>query len=116
MAAQRPIDEGSAQLLHAPPQASAQQTPSTQKLLSHSLAAAHVWPGGLSPQLPATQAWPGWQSSSIVHFVAQAVPLQRYGQQFCTPGARHTPRPSQVPAVSRRSPAHAGATQIVSAA
>ena len=38
---QRPIAEGSAQLRQAPWQASAQQTPSTQKLLAHSLAAAH---------------------------------------------------------------------------
>jgi hypothetical protein len=76
-AAQRPIEDGSAQLLHAPAQASAQQTPSTQKLLAHSLAAAQAWPGGLGPQLPSTQAWPGWHSSSFVHFVEQAAPLQR---------------------------------------
>jgi hypothetical protein len=114
--AQRPIEDGSAQLLHAPLHSSAQQTPSTQNPLAHSLAAAHAWPGGLGPQLPSTQAWPGWHSSSAVHFVAHAVPLQRYGQQFWTPGARHTPWPLHVPAVSRRSPEQAGGTQIVSAA
>jgi hypothetical protein len=81
-AAQRPIEEGSAQLLHAPAQASLQQMPSTQKLLAHSLAAAHACPFGFGPQLPATQAWPGWQSSSIVQLVVHDVPLQRYGQQF----------------------------------
>jgi hypothetical protein len=51
-----------------------------------------------------------------VHFVAQAFPAQRKGQQFCTPGARQVPTPSQVPAVSRREPAHDGGEQIVSAA
>jgi hypothetical protein len=48
--------------------------------------------------------------------VAQAVPAHLYGQQFCTPGARQVPEPSQVPAVSRRVPAHDGGEQIVSAA
>jgi hypothetical protein len=47
-----PIEEGSAQLRQAPMQASAQQTPSTQKLLLHSLAAAHGCPSDLGPQLP----------------------------------------------------------------
>jgi hypothetical protein len=37
---QRPIDDGRAQLRQAPAHASAQQTPSTQKLLTHSLDAA----------------------------------------------------------------------------
>jgi hypothetical protein len=50
--AQRPIDEGRAQLRQAPWHASAQQTPSTQKLLMHSPAAAHGWPLGFGPQLP----------------------------------------------------------------
>jgi hypothetical protein len=114
--AQRPIEDGSAQLLQVPSHASAQQTPSTQKPLAHSVAAAQVCPGGFGPQLPATHACPGWQSSSTVHFVTQALLLHRYGKQFCTPGARHAPRPLHVPAVSRRSPAHAGGVQIVSAA
>jgi hypothetical protein len=36
--------------------------------------------------------------------------------QLWTPGGRHVPRPSQVPAVFRRSPLHEGAAQTVSAA
>jgi hypothetical protein len=76
-AAQWPIDEASAQLLQAPVHASAQQTPSTQKPLAHSVAAAQVWPRGLGPQLPATQAWPGSQSSSVAHFERQAFVPQR---------------------------------------
>jgi hypothetical protein len=53
---QRPIEEGSAQLRQAPWQPSAQQTPSTQKLLAHSEAAAQLWPFCFLPQLPFTQA------------------------------------------------------------
>jgi hypothetical protein len=115
---QRPIDDGSAQLRQAPPHAPSQQTPSTQKLLMHSLAAAHGWPFGLAPQLPfASQIWPSTQSASLVHLGMQAPSRQRYGAQPCTPGVRHVPRPLHVPAVLRRSPPlHDGATQIVSAA
>jgi hypothetical protein len=29
--------------------------PSTQKVLAHSVAAAHTWPFAFGPQLPATQ-------------------------------------------------------------
>ena len=50
-----PSDDASAQLLHAPWQASAQQTPSTQKLLAHSPAAAQACPFDLGLQLPPTQ-------------------------------------------------------------
>jgi hypothetical protein len=58
MEAQRPIDDGSAQLRHAPWQVSAQQTPSTQKPLLQSVPFAQAWPLCLGPQLPPTQAWP----------------------------------------------------------
>jgi hypothetical protein len=51
-AVQRPIDDGSAQLRHAPPHASPQQTPSTQKPLPHSLGSAQGAPFGFGPQLP----------------------------------------------------------------
>jgi hypothetical protein len=112
---QRPIDDGSAQLRHAPWQASVQQIPSTQKVLAHSAPVAHICPFCLGPQLPATHAWPAWQSASVAHFVLHAAFTQRYGWQVCTPGARQTPTPSHVPAVLRRSLAHDGATQMVSA-
>jgi hypothetical protein len=52
---QVPREEASAQLRQAPWQASPQQTPSTQKLLAHSPAAAQVWPFDLGPQLPLMQ-------------------------------------------------------------
>lgn len=113
--AQRPIADGSAQVRQAPWQASAQQTPSTQKVLAHSAPLAQVWPFCLGPQLPATQAWPDWQSASLAHFVLHAPPEQRNGAHACTPGGRQTPSPLQVPAVSRRSPEHEGGVQIVSA-
>jgi hypothetical protein len=112
---QRPIADGSPQDRQAPWHASAQQTPSTQKVLAHSPPVTQVWPFCLGPQLPATQAWPAWQSASEAHLVLHAPFVQRNGAHVCTPGARHTPTPLQVPAVSRRSPAHAGGMQMVSA-
>jgi hypothetical protein len=60
-----PIDDGSAQLRQAPPQASAQQTPSTQKPLMHSSAPPHGEPLDLGPQLPFWQNWPLTQSASL---------------------------------------------------
>jgi hypothetical protein len=51
-AVQRPIEDGSAQLRHAPPHASPQHTPSTQNPLPHSLASAQGAPIGFGPQLP----------------------------------------------------------------
>jgi hypothetical protein len=72
-----PSDDSSAQLRQAPWQASAQQTPSTQKLLAHSEACAQVWPFCLGPQLPCTQAWPATQSASLVQRVLQAPATQR---------------------------------------
>jgi len=74
---QRPIDDGSAQLRQAPWQASAQQTPSTQKLLMHSLAAAHGCPLGFGPQLPFSQTWPLTQSASTIQRELQEPLLHR---------------------------------------
>jgi hypothetical protein len=79
---QRPIDDGSAQLRHAPPQASAQQTPSEQKLLAQSAATVHGWPGALGPQLPFTHEWPATQSSSLAHLLMQPLFAHLYGAQF----------------------------------
>jgi hypothetical protein len=110
-----PIDDGSAHVRHAPWQARLQQTPSMQNVLAHSEPLAHVWPFCLGPQLPAMQVWPVVQSRSLVHVVSHAPPPQRKGAHGCTPGGRHAPSPLHVPAVSSRSPEHAGATQIVSA-
>jgi hypothetical protein len=116
MGVQRPIADGSAQLRHAPPQGPSQHTPSTQKPLAQSVVAWQLWPRGFGPQLPFTHACPAWQSSSIWQETAQALFEQLYGQQFCTPGARQAPLPSQVAAVLRREPAHDGGAQMVSAA
>jgi hypothetical protein len=73
----RPLDEGWAQLRHAPSHASAQQTPSTQNLLMHSPAAEHGWPFGLGPQLPLSQICPLTQSASLAQRAMQAPSLQR---------------------------------------
>jgi hypothetical protein len=111
-----PIDEGRAQLRQAPPHASAQQTPSTQKLLTQSPAAAQGCPSGLRPQLTPLQTWPLTQSASRVQRAMHAPLLQRNGAQDCTPGGRQAPTPSHVQAVLSRSALHDGATQTVSAA
>jgi hypothetical protein len=53
---QVPREVERAQLWQAPVQAVEQQTPSAQKSLAHSLAAAQGWPSAFGPQLPFTQA------------------------------------------------------------
>jgi hypothetical protein len=65
--AQVPSEVDSAQLRQLPVQAVAQQTPSAQNPLPHSLPAAQGWPSALGPQLPFTQVWPLAQSVSLVH-------------------------------------------------
>jgi len=69
---QMPSDDASAQLRQAPWQASAQQTPSTQKLLPHWLAAVQACPFDLGPQLPLTHVWPLTQSLFAVQRPTQA--------------------------------------------
>jgi hypothetical protein len=113
---QVPSAEGSAQLRQAPWQASAQQTPSTQKPLAHSPAPAQVCPFDFGPQVPLTQLWPVTQSASVWQWFTQALSVHWNGSQSCTPGDRQAPMPLQVPAVLSRSPLHDGATQTVSAA
>jgi hypothetical protein len=104
---------GSEQLRHEPPQASLQQTPSTQKPDPQSDAFVQTPPGCLGPQLWFTHAIPAVQSASVAHEGLQAAETQRYGVQSATPGALHVPRPSQVPGVFKRSPAHDGSTHTV---
>ncbi len=71
---QTPGAEGRAQLRQAPVQASAQQTPSTQKFDTQSPAALHGWPLARLPQLPLMQTLLPTQSSLLVQRVdARAV-------------------------------------------
>jgi hypothetical protein len=72
---QVPSRDASAQLRQAPWQASAQQTPSTQKLLAHWLAAVQACPFDLGPQLPLTHLWVVKQSLSLVQTPTQAPSL-----------------------------------------
>jgi hypothetical protein len=74
---QAPIDEGRAQLRQAPPHASSQQTPSTQKVLRHSVPALQGCPLGLGPQLPFWQTFGATQSPSPLHLAMQAPSVQR---------------------------------------
>jgi hypothetical protein len=67
-----PRADASAQLLHAPVQASLQQTPSTQKLDAQSEACLQAPPGVSGPQLLLTQATPGAQSAFVAHVVLHA--------------------------------------------
>jgi hypothetical protein len=64
-----------AQLRQLPVQAVAQQTPSAQKPLPHSLPAAQGCPMAFGPQLPFTQVWPLAQSLSLVHCRTHAPPV-----------------------------------------
>jgi hypothetical protein len=72
-----PIDDGRAQLRQAPPHASSQQRPSTQKVLRHSVPAVHGCPMGLGPQLPFWQTFPVTQSASPAQRAMQAPSLHR---------------------------------------
>jgi hypothetical protein len=111
-----PSEVERAQLRQLPAQAVAQQTPSAQKLLAHSLLAEQGWPSILAPQLPFTQLCPDAQSLSLVHRLMHAPLAHPKGAQSSTPGGRHVPRPSQVPAVFSRPPLHDGTEQTVSGA
>jgi hypothetical protein len=104
----------SAQLRHAPPQASLQHTPSTQNPDAQSVAIVHAPPIVRLPQLPFWHAMPGAQSAFVLQIVLQAPDAQAYGGQSCTPGGLHVPCPSHVPGVLRRVPAHDGCTHTVS--
>jgi hypothetical protein len=53
---QVPREAESEQLRHLSVQAVAQQTPSAQKVLAHSLPATQGWPSAFGPQLPFTHA------------------------------------------------------------
>ena len=72
-----PIDEGRAQLRQAPPHASSQQTPSTQKVLTHSVPALQGCPLGFGPQLPFWQTFGAMQSVSPEQRAMQAPSLHR---------------------------------------
>ena len=74
---QTPIDDGRAQLRQAPPHASSQQTPSTQKVLTHSVPALQGCPLGFGPQLPLWQTFGATQSPSLAHLATQAPSVQR---------------------------------------
>jgi hypothetical protein len=113
---QVPGEVDSAQLRQLPEQAVAQQTPSAQVPLPHSVPAEQGCPSALGPQLPATQLCPGRQSLSLAQRLTQAPLAHWYGSQSWTPGGRQVPRPSQVAAVFRRLPVQDAAMQIVSGA
>jgi hypothetical protein len=71
-----PSEVERAQLRQLPVQAVAQQTPSAQVPLAHSLPAAQGWPSAFGPQLPFTQVCPSTQSPSLVHWLTQAPLVQ----------------------------------------
>jgi hypothetical protein len=85
--------------LQLPVQAVAQQTPSAQWVDLQSPSAPQLAPGGLSPQLPATQKLPVVQSASDEQVVLHC-PLvpQTNGAHCWLTGALQVPRPSQRPA------------------
>jgi hypothetical protein len=91
---QRPRALGEAQYTQLPVQAFSQQTPSTQNLDRHSLAAAQRAPLGFRPQLPFTQVLPGAHSASVVQLTRHALPAQTNGAQVTGAPIRQVPLPS----------------------
>jgi hypothetical protein len=79
-----------------PQLAAAQQTPSVQWPLSHSLLPPHSWPRRFSPHDPPLQTLPVEQSPSPPQAAWQVVPLQAYAPHDCVTGGRHMPAPSHV--------------------
>jgi len=75
-----PSDDDRAQLRQPPPQASLQQTPSTQLPDWHSVPTLQTWPSCFGPQVLFTQAMPATQSESLLHFALQAPLTQRKGE------------------------------------
>lgn len=99
---QRPGELGKLQNLQLPVQALSQQTPSTQKVDLHSLAAAHAWPGPFLPQLPdgpgLAQVFGLAQSALEAHVALHAFPEQMYGKQVIGVPMMQVPVPLHVPA------------------
>jgi hypothetical protein len=96
-----PVDPARSQAWHEPPQARSQQYPSTQFPDEHCTGAVHLLPFATFPHEPATHGWP-WQSASVTHVVAQAVPsaLHLKGLQGTAGVALQAPRPSHVDPVT----------------
>src|SRR5258708_26927864 len=103
---------------HGPSQASLQQTPSTQKPLSHSVAALQVWPVPFRPQLilVVSQLLPGAQSPLTAQVALQRPSLQPKGSQRMVPADWQTPLPSQALARVSVGPLQAAARQTGPAA
>src|SRR5207245_2284546 len=95
-----------------------QQTPSTQKPLSHSAATLQVWPVPLRPQLIllVSQLLPGAQSSLTAQVALQRPSLQPNGSQRIVPADWQVPLPSQALARVSVGPPQDAARQTVSAA
>jgi hypothetical protein len=74
-----------------------QQTPSTQKPLTHSVPAVQICPSRLGPHEPALQYCPGAQSASPAQTATHAVwvvALQVKGKQDWVVAGLHVPAPS----------------------
>jgi hypothetical protein len=106
MAAQLPRKPGTLQAWQAPQEAAAQQTPSTQLLLSHSVPLEQPAPRALRRQMLPAQAAGGAQSAFVAQEVAQAPLRQTKGAQSVLPGAgAQWPAPSQAGAPTTELPA-----------
>jgi hypothetical protein len=88
---------GDAQLLQPPVQASAQQTPSTQKPLAQSPVPPQAVPfASWGTQWPAAQWLPAVQSLFVPHVVAHVVAPHMYApHDEVAPGGWQVPAPSQ---------------------
>ena len=73
---QAPAEPATLHEVHVPQLDDEQQTPSTQLPLSHSAAAAQIWPSRFFPHEPLLQTLAVAQSASPVQAALQPVPLQ----------------------------------------
>jgi hypothetical protein len=98
------------QVWQVPQAALPQQTPLTQLPLMHWFPAVHTRPFAFSAQLRLGavpwQVKGATQCESIAQLVRQISPLQVYGEQFDTVGARHAPVPLQCEIGVKVDPVH----------
>src|SRR5215213_3559059 len=110
---QRPRLLGWAQYTHLPSQPESQQTPSTQKLESHSLAALQACPSPFLPQLAPWQPLGGTQSAALAQVPWHAPSLHRKGAQLIGEPPSQVPCPSQTLGGMKLPPLHEPSRQMV---
>jgi hypothetical protein len=113
-AEQMPCFPGTLQASHWPEQAVSQQTPSTQLLDLHCVAAKQASPlSSLDRHSPPPQKFPPVHSASVEQPVPQAVPSHTYGAHVVVDNAGHAPAPLQPAPAVATPPVQVAARQLV---